>query len=228
MKKNKIVMSVISGLLVAAVAVGGTLAYLSDTSNQVTNTFNVGTGYIDDDVHQGLWLDEVDITKDDGSRTEKGNDYLDLLPGDEVEKDPTFHITKGSVESYVIARVTGVQDAMAAGYIFKDADGEVGFNDVWVKVADLNGSTVDPTFGGADGYYIYCGEDGAPITVDASKAEADVNLVPMFNTVELNGDITDLAAVAEQTVKVQGVAVQADNNTAEGALEVALGVKWEG
>lgn len=39
MKKNKIVMSVISGLLVAAVAVGGTLAYLSDTSNQVTNTF---------------------------------------------------------------------------------------------------------------------------------------------------------------------------------------------
>ncbi len=128
----------------------------------------------------------------------------------------------------MIARVTGVQDAMAAGYIFKDADGEVGFNDVWVKVADLNGSTVDPTFGGADGYYIYCGEDGAPITVDASKAEADVNLVPMFNTVELNGDITDLAAVAEQTVKVQGVAVQADNNTAEGALEVALGVKWEG
>ncbi len=78
MKKNKIVMSVISGLLVAAVAVGGTLAYLSDTSNQVTNTFNVGTGYIDDDVHQGLWLDEVDITKDDGSRTEKGNDYLDF------------------------------------------------------------------------------------------------------------------------------------------------------
>lgn len=228
MKKNKIVMSVISGLLVAAVAVGGTLAYLSDTSNQVTNTFNVGTGYINDDVHQGLWLDEVDITKDDGSRTEKGNDYLDLLPGDEVEKDPTFHITKGSVESYVIARVTGVQDAMAAGYIFKDADGEVGFNDVWVKVADLNGSTVDPTFGGADGYYIYCGEDGAPIIVDASKAEADVNLVPMFNTVELNGDITDLAAVAKQTVKVQGVAVQADNNTAEGALEVALGVKWEG
>lgn len=228
MKKNKIVMSVISGLLVAAVAVGGTLAYLSDKSNVVTNTFNVGTGYIDDDVHQGLWLDEVDITKDDGSRTEKGNDYLDLLPGDEVEKDPTFHITKGSVESYVIARVTGVQDAMAAGYIFKVADGEVGFNDVWVKVADLNGSTVDPTFGGADGYYIYCGEDGAPITVDASKAEADVNLVPMFNTVELNGDITDLAAVAKQTVKVQGVAVQADNNTAEGALEVALGVKWEG
>lgn len=228
MKKNKIVMSVISGLLVAAVAVGGTLAYLSDKSNVVTNTFNVGDGYVEEGEHQGLWLDEVDITKDDGSRTEKGNDYLDLLPGDEVEKDPTFHITKGSVESYVIARVTGVQDAMAAGYIFKDADGEVGFNDVWVKVADLNGSTVDPTFGGADGYYIYCGEDGAPITVDASKAEADVNLVPMFNTVELNGDITDLAAVAEQTVKVQGVAVQADNNTAEGALEVALGVKWEG
>ena len=52
MKKNKIMLSVISGLLVAAVAVGGTLAYLSDKSNMVTNTFNVGSGYEWDEDHE--------------------------------------------------------------------------------------------------------------------------------------------------------------------------------
>jgi len=57
MKKNKIMLSVVSGLLVAAVAVGGTLAYLSDKSNMVTNTFNVGAGYVPEGDHVGLWLD---------------------------------------------------------------------------------------------------------------------------------------------------------------------------
>lgn len=43
-RRKRIVMSVICGLLVAAVALGGTLAYLTD-SESITNTFTVGTGY---------------------------------------------------------------------------------------------------------------------------------------------------------------------------------------
>ena len=98
MKKNKIVMSVISGLLVAAVAVGGTLAYLSDKSNVVTNTFNVGDGYVEEGEHQGLWLDETDITDPDlMERTEKGNNYRRLTAwfchgkGSYLPHDRWFH-----------------------------------------------------------------------------------------------------------------------------------------
>lgn len=224
MKNKKIMLSVVSGLLVAAVAVGGTLAYLSDKTDTVTNTFNVGSGYIKDDEHQGLWLDEVKYGTED-QRTETGNNYGELLPGSIVKKDPTFHMTGGSVESYVIAKVTGVDDAMKAGYIFKNAANEVGFNGQWVKVANLDGSTLDPSFTGADGYYIYSSvETGEPVIVDATKVEKgdNLDLTAMFNTVELNSTITDISEMEEETVKIQGVAVQATNNTAANAVSEAV------
>lgn len=228
MKKNKIMLSVISGLLVAAVAVGGTLAYLSDKSNEVTNTFNVGTGYINDGKHQGLWLDEAKYDGAESERTESGNEYGELLPGSVVAKDPTFHMTGGSVESYVIAKVTGVDAAEDAGYIFKNANGEVGFNSEWVKVANTDGTEV--SLGNTkDGYYIYSSfETNAPVIVDATAVEKgdDLDLTAMFNTVELDGTLTDISSIEVQTVKVQGVAVQADNNTPDGALEVAVGLDW--
>lgn len=103
MNKKKMAMSITSVALVGAVVVGGTLAYLSDKSNMVTNTFNVGSGYTEEDGHIGLWLDEKDVT-DPAKRTEIGNEYEELLPGSIVEKDPTFHLTTGSTDSYVLLR----------------------------------------------------------------------------------------------------------------------------
>ena len=194
MKKNKIMLSVISGLLVAAVAVGGTLAYLSDKSNMVTNTFNVGAGYEeDDDGHVGLWLDEVDIANP-GSRTEIGNEYEDLQPGSIVVKDPTFHLTAGSTDSYVFAQVTGVDEMIKAGYYFTVVKPEKlvdpaasAFNEKWVKVAD-NGVEGDAGF---NGLYIYKdGDDGIVSGGEAMEA--------MFNWVKLGSDVDneEFAAIA--------------------------------
>ena len=210
MKKNKIMLSVISGLLVAAVAVGGTLAYLSDKSNMVTNTFNVGAGYEeDDDGHVGLWLDEIDIDGKDeegnpATRTEIGNEYEDLQPGSIVEKDPTFHLTAGSTDSYVFAQVTGVDEMIKAGYYFAVVKPEKlvdpaasAFNEKWVKVAD-NGVEGDAGF---NGLYIY--KSGG------EEMEA------MFNWVKLGSDVDneEFAAIAPSAVDIRGVAVQAANLT---------------
>lgn len=214
MKKNKIMLSVISGLLVAAVAVGGTLAYLSDKSNMVTNTFNVGSGYEeDDDGHVGLWLDEVDIANPE-SRTEIGNEYKDLQPGSIVEKDPTFHLTTGSTDSYVFAQVTGVDEMIAAGYYFtvdepeKLVDPVSAFNEKWVKVAD-NGVEGDAGF---NGLYIY--KDGVDGIVSGGEA-----MEAMFNWVKLGSDVDneEFAAIEPSAVDIRGVAVQAANLTAEEA-----------
>lgn len=215
MKKNKIMLSVISGLLVAAVAVGGTLAYLSDKSNMVTNTFNVGAGYEeDDDGHVGLWLDEVDIANP-GSRTEIGNEYEDLQPGSIVVKDPTFHLTAGSTDSYVFAQVTGVDEMIKAGYYFTVVEPEKlvdpaasAFNEKWVKVAD-NGVDGDAGF---NGLYIYKdGDDGIVSGGEAMEA--------MFNWVKLGSDVDneEFAAIAPSAVDIRGVAVQSANLTAEEA-----------
>lgn len=215
MKKNKIMLSVISGLLVAAVAVGGTLAYLSDKSNMVTNTFNVGAGYEeDDDGHVGLWLDETDVTNPE-SRTEIGNEYEDLQPGSIVEKDPTFHLTAGSTDSYVFAQVTGVDEMIKAGYYFTVVEPEKlvdpaasAFNEKWVKVAD-NGVEGDAGF---NGLYIYKdGDDGIVSGGEAMEA--------MFNWVKLGSDVDneEFAAIAPSAVDIRGVAVQSANLTAEEA-----------
>lgn len=211
MKKNKIMLSVISGLLVAAVAVGGTLAYLSDKSNMVTNTFNVGAGYEeDDDGHVGLWLDETDVTNPE-SRTEIGNEYEDLQPGSIVEKDPTFHLTAGSTDSYVFAQVTGVDEMIKAGYYFTVVEPEKlvdpaasAFNEKWVKVAD-NGVDGDAGF---NGLYIY--KDGVDGIVSGGEA-----MEAMFNWVKLGSGVDNegFAAIAPSAVDIRGVAVQAANLT---------------
>ena len=124
MKKKKLMMAVVSASLVGVVAIGGTLAYLSDTSGKVTNTFTMGPGYITDDGHTGLWIDET--KKDDGTRypaeiatdsTKRvegdengtaGVRYEELVPGDIMVKDPTLHMVAGSVESRVVIRVSGM------------------------------------------------------------------------------------------------------------------------
>ncbi len=224
MNKKKLAMSLTSLALVGAVAVGGTLAYLSSTSKTVNNTFSVGTGYIPDGEHTGLWLDEAEWKDGQltGNRIEKGNEYKDMMPGSVVDKDPTFHMTKGSTPSYVIARVVNLDKAMANGYtVSVEKNGEAGFDSHWVKIANLDGTTLDTGFGGADGYYAYEVEPDNYI-LDASKAVETVDLAPMFNYVTLNGEIEDLKTVDDSEITISGVAVQAENNTLEGALQVAM------
>lgn len=234
MKKNKIMLSVISGLLVAAVAVGGTLAYLSDKSNMVTNTFNVGAGYEeDDDGHVGLWLDETTVTtplaeepstenrfdEDNGTQT-----YPDLLPGTQFAKDPTFHLTAGSVDSYVIAKVSGVDVAENTGsYIFKDSDKNAGFNKTWKKVANADGSIIggDVTNDGKkDGYYLFVNAETQAAAIISGGQDTD----DIFTYVQLDTDVTDLAASNGLSVTIQGVAVQESNVDEATAIATAIGV----
>lgn len=214
MNKKKMAMSITSVALVGAVVVGGTLAYLSDKSNMVTNTFNVGSGYTEEDGHIGLWLDEKDIALSTGEtevRTEIGNEYEELLPGSIVEKDPTFHLTTGSTDSYVFAQVTGVDEMIAAGYFFtvekpeKLVDPQNAFNNKWVKVAD-NGVEGDA---GYNGLYIY--KDGVDDLVSGGEA-----MEPMFNWVKLGSGLDNekFEAITPSTVDIRGVAVQSANLTA--------------
>lgn len=231
MKKNKIMLSVVSGLLVAAVAVGGTLAYLSDKSNMVTNTFNVGAGYEeDDDGHVGLWLDETanpapgenPVVISETDRTETGVDYTEMYPGTVVAKDPTFHLTEGSTDSYVFARVTGADAMIAAGYVISDID--LGDFDVeptssvnemaWEKVADDD----DANDAGFDGIYRY-----------RTTVKGGEDLISLFNSVKLSKDVDndEFDAILPSSMDIQGVAVQTANLTAELAQAEAVKILAE-
>ena len=74
---------VVSLLLVMALSIGGTLAYLTAQTDAVTNTFTIGNITI--------------------SLAEKTTGDYKIVPGDTVEKDPSITVVKGSEKCYVYA-----------------------------------------------------------------------------------------------------------------------------
>ena len=95
MKKKTILVAAIAVMLVAALVVGGTLAYFTDTKS-ATNTFTVG------DVK--IKLDESNVNDPDGDRV-TSNEYTGMLPGIQYKKDPVVTNT-GKNGAYVRAVVT--------------------------------------------------------------------------------------------------------------------------
>lgn len=87
---------VVSLLLVMALSIGGTLAYLTDKTDAIENTFTVGNVTIE--------LTETFNTDTDG---ENGNDAWTgkIVPGATVDKDPTITVVEGSEKCYVYALI---------------------------------------------------------------------------------------------------------------------------
>lgn len=79
MKKKTILVAAIAVMLVAALVVGGTLAYFTDTKS-ADNVFTMG--------NVAITLDETDVSNPD-ARTTRGNTY-NVYPGQTVKKTPLF------------------------------------------------------------------------------------------------------------------------------------------
>lgn len=149
MKRKNMAAMVTSIALVGVVAVGGTLALLSQSSNNVTNTFTVGEGYKENDVI----LNEAKITKDTSAANFGGykedekvgeddrvetNTYADLVEGTTLAKDPRFKIADDcSVEySWIVAKIDGFNEHTAATQLsFASIDtSKIGTGEAWYHV----------------------------------------------------------------------------------------------
>ncbi len=84
-------------ILIVGAAIGGTVAWLTATSEKVTNTFTVGDIDIKLEEHSDGTSSGTVVT----SRTD-----IKILPGSEVAKDPFVTVLKGSEKCYVYAAVT--------------------------------------------------------------------------------------------------------------------------
>ena len=92
MKKILTMMGVIA--LTAAIAIGGTLAYLTSTA-EVKNTFSVGKVTID--------MDEAKVDGEGHATNDsrvKANTY-NLLPGHKYDKDPVVYVEAKSEDCYL-------------------------------------------------------------------------------------------------------------------------------
>ena len=95
MKKKKTIIAAV--VLMLVLLVGGLIAYFTDTED-VTNTFTIGK--VDITLTEPIW-DGADDTNDN-----KIPDYAEkMLPGTEIDKDPTVTVAADSADAYVFVKV---------------------------------------------------------------------------------------------------------------------------
>lgn len=93
----------LSLVLVIGCVAGGTLAWLTDTTDPVTNTFTIG------DIN--LTLKESPFTNGEyESPKENVKNSYPLLPGSTYKKDPFVTVTANSEDCYLFVKVTETDD----------------------------------------------------------------------------------------------------------------------
>lgn len=210
MKARKILVSLAALALVAAISIGGTLAYLTSTQS-VKNTFTVG--------NIQMTLTETDIDGEKGARTSTGNEYR-LYPGQTYIKDPVATIQQGSEKCYVrmlvtVKNIDELKNAIPDNVV--EANGKRVFllenlvdgwnNTVWQYVnyteATQTSGEKKIQMGVYEFRYV---KDGG--IVDAAKAEQV--LPALFETIKVPGtvDNTQLAMLGKVEINVTAQAMQ--------------------
>lgn len=100
MKKKNVLMMALSLCLVAVIAVGGTLAYLSDSDGNLVNTFKFANN---------IAVDVYEYTPAGSDKDQNGYDYENLVVGQSLKKDVDVDVTT-TVETYLFINIKSVGD----------------------------------------------------------------------------------------------------------------------
>lgn len=132
---KKILITIVATVLVCACVVGGTVAWLMDTSDTVTNTFTVG---------------DIEI-----KLAETTTEYK-IVPGNVIPKDPKVTVLANSEKCYLFVQIT--ESANFRTYM------TYGVADGWTAVEDTTGvyyREVDYSTNDQDFYVLKAGTDAA-------------------------------------------------------------------
>lgn len=207
MKKTKLLTTLGAVALIGAIGIGSTFAYLTSETGTVKNTFTVGNVKID--------LKESEVIKTDGQYADndgannwsvRENKYENLIPGDEMVKDPTVIVEKNTVVANVFVAVKLDETGWS-------------YNDTTRKFTCGEFSTDAVT---SDWTY-YTAEKNPTVAVfykkDVDSSEGDVALT-LFNKVTYAASATEAKAPAD--LKIRAAAVQAGNiNLDDGYAQVS-------
>ena len=194
--KKKILLVGLMVVLVAAVSVGLTVAYLT-SGDTVTNTFTVGDVKIALDEAQ---VDENGNAVDPEVRV-KENTYK-LIPGHTYTKDPTVTVKAGSAESYVRMLVT-VTNSSAFDAVLPNADLRAifgGYDDSkWEYIKNTENADNTRTY-----------EFRYHTTVTADN---DTKLEALFTSITVPGTVNNaqLKTLEGAQIIVEAEAIQADS-----------------
>lgn len=197
-KTTKALLIVLCVVLLVAGSVMATLAYLTDT-DKVVNTVTVGK--VD------ITVDESEVTPDgepvEGADRVEGNEYH-LIPGQTYVKDPTMTVKQGSEESFVRMLVT-INCLSELKAIFGDDFLPENYVSGWDRSIWIPESVTEDAATNTATY-----EFRYYKTVDASEADADIVLEPLFTSFTLPGEVTgeELATIADLEIVAVGNAIQ--------------------
>lgn len=182
---KKLVIAVVALSLALVCAIGGTLAFLIAESDTVTNTFTYGTITLE--------LSEKNKTDKDGLA------FTNVVPGDELDKDPVVTVVEGSEACYVYVLIDN-QLGTAATY---------NIGEQWTKAGE-SGTKV-----------LYRYND----IVDATKGVKDL---AVFTKLKFGSNLVkaDVEKLAGKNVVISAYAHQSDNTDV--ATANAAAIAWAG
>lgn len=202
--KKKAIVAVVALVLVLCCAMGGTLAWLVDSTTEVKNTFTYG------DINISLWehkLNDDGLTLSTDVFTGAEQTGFKMIPGNNIKKDPTVTVKADSEASWLFVKIVE-SDNFDSFMEYSIATG-------WTALNDANADGVAD-----DGIYYR--------TVDATTADTDFAVlandsVSVKDTVTKNM-LKDGVFVAP-TLSFTAYAVQRDTNitTAAQAWDIAMG-----
>lgn len=183
MKKKKIAILITSLALIAAVGIGGTLAYFTDKD---TKQNVITLGKVDGSLEE---------ESGDGTPTDNGYAYDKVKPGDTLDKRPHIELAADSEDAYVRMDVKVTITGLAEG------------TDAVAYAAELKENLnidADNWTEGADGYFYY--------NTKLSNKENGKNATEdIFTTVTIPTTWGNEISEATITIDLQAELIQADN-----------------
>ncbi len=212
---KKILVFAMAMLLVMALSVTGTLAWLNSLTGEVTNTFTVGNVTItldEGDVYEladNVTDEQLGQHKPGVTTTEnrvQANAYK-LVPGKTYAKDPIVHVDAASEDCYVFVKVINtLTNIEVKDDTTKPTIAQQMANNGWVKLD------------GVDDVYYYADANGNSRVVGGTHLTVFTNFY-----IAANADVT----TAPPAVTIQAYAVQAENITDPATAWSRCATDWQ-
>ena len=213
--KKKIVSVCLVVCLLATAIIGTTLAYFTDKTEVVTNTFTSGEVVITLDEAK---TDEGGVPVEgnvrvDGTEGKEGNVYK-LFPGKTYTKDPTVHIGANSEDCYVFVKVV---------------NGLSGLEATDNTIADQMEGNGWKAVEGKDNVYVYTAGGTAPAVVSYNAEPGANNDLVVFEnfTIAESATATSLEAARTASITITAYAIQAEGMSEKTAAQLWTAGQFE-
>lgn len=207
MEKKSLKKILLSAGLVGVIGVGASLAYFSDVTEVLKNTFDMFGDSTNPAV--ALTIKENGVTFDNGNyvldkkvwKTEgQGNEYKDFLPGATLAKNPTVFIGPKTTDSVVVVKATGLDQSEVFETIQIDTNN-------WKEI------TADLDLKDGARYFEY------HTTVSNSK-ETEVPLESLFTSITVKSSVSSNKDIANIEIKAAAVQTAHVDNPVNEAVKL--------